>query len=107
MPANATSFAYRDPVQNLFLYQFYDRTMWGSYPSDGFSFLDDWVKSFTDGLNATQWGMYINYADPRMNRTLAQDVYYRQGLHRLSQLKKQFDPAELFYYPQAIEPATA
>ncbi|GAB1313305.1 Glucooligosaccharide oxidase [Madurella fahalii] len=102
--ADLTSFAYRDPNQSLFLYQFNDRA-WGSYPSDGFTFLDDWVKIFTDGLNTTQWGMYINYADPLMNQTQAQEVYYRQSLPRLKQLKKQFDPTQLFYYPQAIEPA--
>lgn len=107
MPAEATSFAHRDPNRDLFLYQFYDRAMVGSYPSDGFSFLDDWVKLFTDGLDTTQWGMYVNYADPRLNRTLAQDAYYRQSLPRLRQLKKQLDPTELFYYPQAIEPAEA
>ncbi|KAK4128995.1 Glucooligosaccharide oxidase [Parathielavia appendiculata] len=107
VPADATSFAYRDPNTHLFLYQFYDRTMRGSYPSDGFAFLDDWVKLFTAGLDTTQWGMYINYADPRLNQTAAQEAYYGQNLARLRQLKKQFDPAELFYYPQAVEPAKA
>lgn len=105
VPANETAFAYRDPNQNLFLYEFYDRVYWGSYPSDGFSFLNQWVDIFTDGLNKTQWGMYINYADPTMNRATAQDNYYRQNLPRLQQLKKQLDPAELFYYPQAVQPA--
>jgi hypothetical protein len=106
VPADETSFAYRDPNQHLFLYQFYDRSF-GSYPANGFSFLDGWVKTFTDGLNSTDWGMYINYADPLMNRTEAQDVYYKESLPRLKQLKKQLDPTELFYYPQAIEPAKA
>ena len=107
VPANATSYAYRDPKKHLFLYQFSDSVMRGSYPSDGFAFLVDWVKTFTDGLDAADWGMYINYADPRMNQTEAQDVYYRQSLPRLKQLKKEYDPTELFYYPQAVEPAEA
>lgn len=103
VPANATSFAYRNPERDLFLYEFYD-TAWGTYPSEGFDFLSDWVETFTNGLNTTQWGMYINYADPLLNRTEAQDVYYRQNLPRLKQLKRQFDPTEVFYYPQAVEP---
>lgn len=105
VPVGATSFAYREPSRHLFLYQFYDSIFFGSYPSNGFEFLDGWVKTFTDGLNVTDWGMYINYADPRMNRTEAQNAYYRQSLPRLKQLKRQLDPAELFYYPQAVEPA--
>jgi len=48
--------------------------------------------------------MYINYADPTMNRTYAQKVYYRQSLDKLQQLKAQFDPTDVFYYPQGIEP---
>ncbi|KAK3896906.1 Reticuline oxidase [Staphylotrichum tortipilum] len=104
VPADATSYAHRDPERDLFLYQFYD-TAWGTYPAEGFDFLNDWVEAFTNGLNATQWGMYINYADPLLNRTQAQDVYYRQNLARLKQIKKALDPAQVFYYPQAVEPA--
>lgn len=105
VPNNATSYPYRDPNNHLFLYEFYDRVSSGSYPSNGFSFLDGWVKTFTDGLSTSQWGMYINYADPTMSRDTAQDVYFRQNLPRLKQVKAQLDPTELLYYPQAISPA--
>ena len=101
--ANSTSYPFRGDA--LFLYEFYDRVSFGTYPSDGFSFLDGWVKSFTDNLEPSQWGMYINYADPTMSRTVAQENYYRTSLPRLKQLKAQYDPTELFYYPQAVEPA--
>jgi len=100
--SNSSAYAYRD---QLFLYELYDRVRSGSYPSNGFSFLDGWVKSFTDNLKPSQWGMYINYADPQMSRKEAQDVYYRQNLPRVQQLKAKYDPTELFYYPQAVEPA--
>lgn len=105
--ADSASFAYRDPDQHLFLYQFYDAIGFGTYPSTGFAFLEDWVQTFTDGLDAEKapWGMYINYADPRMERARAQDVYYRESLPRLRELRARFDPGELFYYPQAVEPA--
>jgi len=103
VPNNATSYPYRGDY--LFLYQFYDRVWTGSYPSNGFSFLDGWVKSITDRLTVDQWGMYINYADPTMSRKDAQDVYFRTSLDRLKQIKAQVDPTELFYYPQAVEPA--
>lgn len=104
VPTSAGSYAYRDPKKHLFLYELYDRAFFGGYPENGFSFLDGWVGNFTQGLGK-DWGMYVNYADPRMNRTEAQDVYYRQSLPRLRDIKKQIDPTDLFYYPQAVEPA--
>ncbi|KAK1832255.1 glucooligosaccharide oxidase [Podospora conica] len=102
--ANSTTgaYAHRDQV---FLYEFYDRVRSGSYPSDGFSLLNGWVKSFTDNLKPEQWGMYVNYADTQLNRTEATSLYYKQNLPRLQQIKKDVDPNEVFYYPQAISPA--
>ncbi|KAF2205787.1 FAD-binding domain-containing protein [Delitschia confertaspora ATCC 74209] len=101
VPKNESSYAHRDA---LFLYEFYDRVYSGSYPSNGFSFLNGWVNAFTSKLDASQWGMYINYADPTMSRKEAQDVYYRGNLGRLQSIKAAMDPEEVFYFPQAIEP---
>lgn len=102
IPANASSFAHRD---KLFLYELYDRVGFGTYPSNGFSFLNGWADAFTKNLADNQWGMYINYADPTMSRTYAQQVYYRDSLPRLQQIKAAVDPSQVFDYPQAIEPA--
>ncbi len=100
---DATAYAHRD---KLFLYEFYDRVGNGaSYPSNGLGFLNGWVDAFTSNLNTSQWGMYINYADPTMNRTYAQQVYYRDSLPKLQQLKAELDPNEVIYYPQAVQPA--
>lgn len=41
---DATSYAHRTA---LFKYEFYDRVDSGSYPSNGFSFLNGWVASLT------------------------------------------------------------
>ncbi|OIW34144.1 FAD-binding domain-containing protein [Coniochaeta ligniaria NRRL 30616] len=101
VPTNLTSYAHRD---KLFLYEFYDRQYYGSYPSNGFDFLNGWVKAFTNNLTPAQWGMYINYADPTMNQTEAQINYYRDSLPKLRQVKAQVDPNQLFYYPQSIQP---
>jgi hypothetical protein len=100
--ASGSSYAHRD---KFFLYEFYDRVSYGSYPTGGESFLNNWVKAFTDNLDATQWGMYINYADPTMNRTEAQQNYWRQSLPRLQKIKAAVDPTDVFYYPQAVAPA--
>jgi hypothetical protein len=97
-----SSYAHRD---QLFLIQFYDQTFFGDYPSDGFSFLDDWVGNVTEPLSVSDWGMYINYADSNLNRTFAQQAYWRSNVPRLQQIKATWDPHELFYYPQSINPS--
>jgi hypothetical protein len=98
---SASSYAHRD---KLYLIQFYDASFFGAYPADGFGFLDNWVSNVTTPLPKDDWGMYINYADPRLNRTAAGQNYYGASLPRLQNIKSIYDPAELFYYPQAVQP---
>lgn len=93
---STSSYAHRDKI---FLMQFYDRVYSGTYPTTGFSFLNGWVSSITNNLNASDWGMYINYADSTLDRATAQSVYYGVNLPRLQALKAALDPNEVFYYP--------
>ncbi|OBT82705.1 hypothetical protein VE02_08841 [Pseudogymnoascus sp. 03VT05] len=96
-----TSYAHRD---KLFLIQLYDRSF-GTYPELGFEFLDGWVSNTTADMEPSDWGMYINYADARMDRATAQKAYWGVNLPRLQEIKTKVDPMELFYYPISIEPA--
>jgi len=101
---STSSYAHRDKI---FLMQFYDRVYSGSYPSTGFSFLNGWVSSITNNLNASDWGMYINYADSTLDRATAQSAYYGASLPRLQALKAALDPSEVFYYPSGSLQAIA
>nr|I1SB12.2 RecName: Full=Carbohydrate oxidase; AltName: Full=Lactose oxidase; Short=LaO; Flags: Precursor [Microdochium nivale] len=97
-----TAYPHRD---KLWLIQFYDRYDNNqTYPETSFKFLDGWVNSVTKALPKSDWGMYINYADPRMDRDYATKVYYGENLARLQKLKAKFDPTDRFYYPQAVRP---
>ncbi|KAH9985513.1 putative glucooligosaccharide oxidase [Xylariaceae sp. FL0662B] len=96
-----TSYAHRD---KLYILQFY-MTM-DENPEDSFKFLDDWASTTTASLPASDFGMYFNYPDTRLNRTTAQDMYWGKSLPKLQQLKAELDPNELFYYPNSISPAT-
>ncbi|KAI1172260.1 Glucooligosaccharide oxidase [Nemania sp. FL0916] len=97
-----TSYAHRD---KLYIIQFYDRVFFGDYPASGFSLLDDWVSNTTQSLTDDEWGMYINYADSRLDRETAQRVYWGKNVPELQKIKAKFDPNELFYYPISIQPA--
>jgi hypothetical protein len=99
--AEATSYAHRD---KLYIIQFYDRIPEGEFPADGTRFLNGWVDAVTAPLKDGDWGMYINYADPTLDREAAQRLYYGGNLRRLQRLKAKFDPEERFYYPQSIRP---
>ncbi|KAK4561228.1 hypothetical protein LTR86_004545 [Recurvomyces mirabilis] len=94
-----SSYAHRD---KLFMIQFYDRIYSGSCPSTGFSFLNNWVNVTVALLAASDWGIYINYADSQLDRSTATQEYYESNLARLQTLKATCDPAHLFYYPQSI-----
>lgn len=103
VPNSATAYAHRDKI---FLVQFYhfsvdDRL----YPSGGIDVLKGWVNATIETLQEGDFGMYINYADSQLDRETAENMYWGGNLDRLRMIKKKFDPTELFYYPQSIEPA--
>lgn len=96
-----TAYPHRD---KLYILQLYDRVSEGAYPPEGTALLNGWVDAIKSPLAPEDWGMYVNYADTTLDRETAQRVYYGCNLPRLQQLKARYDPTELFYYPQSIEP---
>lgn len=98
-----TAYAHRD---KLYLIQFYDRYENNeTYPATSFGFLDGWVDSVTKTIpNSNDWGAYANYADSRLTRQQAEKQYYGSHLKKLQQLKKKYDPLEVFYYPHSVQP---
>jgi hypothetical protein len=101
VPPYATSYAHRD---KLLLFQFYDRVFGGSYPSNGFSFLRNWMRTITDNMGGDEWGMYVNYADPMLSSDEAMRNYWGNNLGKLRWIKGQVDPQEMFYSPLGVRP---
>ena len=103
IPHDSTAYAHRD---KLLLYQFYDRVFVGDYPSEeeeGFGLLDGFVESVTGELEDGEWGMYVNYADPRVG-DVAEEVYFGENVARLKSVKGAVDPEDVFYHPLGIKP---
>ncbi|KAL2063766.1 hypothetical protein VTL71DRAFT_5571 [Oculimacula yallundae] len=98
----ATAYAHRNA---LLKYEFYDRVYSGSYPSNGFSFLNGWVSSITSTMNTTQFGMYMNYADPTLSTNDAHNFYWLKHYDALTKVKKAYDPKNVFSNPQVVQPA--
>jgi len=63
------------------------------------------MRTITDHMEESDWGMYVNYADPQLSQEQAMEYYWRQNLGRLRSIKKQVDPGELFYNPLGVRPA--
>ena len=66
--------------------------------------LDGFVDSITAHLDEGDWGMYINYADPRVE-DVAEEVYWGENVERLRGIKREFDPDDVFSNPLGIKPA--
>lgn len=96
---NETSYAHRGTI---FKMEFYDSSLFGDYPSDGFSFLNGWVDAIEQAQGKEQIGMYINYADPTLTTAEAHHLYWLDNYERLSRLKDEFDPNKVFMNPQAV-----
>lgn len=56
-------------------------------------------------MRLTRAGAYINYADSQFSKAEAQKLYYGTNLRRLQQIKAKYDPNQVFYSPQSIDPA--
>jgi hypothetical protein len=97
--ANATSYAHRGAI---FKFELYDAVFGGSYPSNGFSFLNGWVDSVTDAQPDTKLGMYINYADTTLSASQAHQYYWLDHYSTLANIKSVWDPKNLFTNPQAV-----
>ncbi|KAK6524479.1 hypothetical protein TWF281_011387 [Arthrobotrys megalospora] len=96
------SYAHRGAT---FKYQFYDSVYGGgSYPSDGFNFLNGWVNSITSISPANTWSMYINYADTSLSVNDYGNFYWRANYPRLRTIKSTYDPNDVFHNPQVVQP---
>ena len=93
---NTTFAAYNDR-DSLWVFQNY-----GTKPTtlDYINGINDVIiKSQPD----THFGAYLNYVDPTYSAKEAHELYYGEAVYsKLATLKKQYDPKQVFWMPQAI-----
>ncbi|KAJ3542740.1 hypothetical protein NMY22_g3402 [Coprinellus aureogranulatus] len=102
VPADETAFPHRDA---LFIWQLYAYTQGNQppFPQDGFAFVDGIADSVVKNMPADwDYGAYTNYIDDRLQN--GQELYYKQNLPRLKELKQKYDPTGVFDFPSAIKP---
>jgi FAD/FMN-containing dehydrogenase len=96
----ATAFVHRGA---LFSAQY--TTDWTNGASSaGISNQHAWLRGFWQSMRPFASGQaYQNYIDPDL--TNWQQAYYGVNYHRLTVIKKKYDPTDLFTFPQAIQPS--
>ncbi|TFK19274.1 glucooligosaccharide oxidase [Coprinopsis marcescibilis] len=97
---NETAFPYRKSLLLMQLYTSSPRQT-PPFPNAGFSLLDGMVNTIvTNSPPNWPYGVYGNYLDDRLPNS--QQTYYGSHLGRLQQLKRQYDPSNLFSFPMSI-----
>ncbi len=93
VPAGATAFAHRDTLASI---QY--------FASGDAASARSWVNASRATLApSTSGAAYVNYIDPDLANW--QHAYYGPNLARLRQVKRAYDPHNLFHFAQSIRPA--
>ena len=93
VPVKATAFAHRNTLASIQYFATGDAASARS-----------WVNASRGTLApSTSGAAYVNYIDPDLANW--QHAYYGSNLARLRQVKRTYDPHNLFHFAQSIRPA--
>ena len=89
---DATAFAHRTALCGVQAY--------AGFGAGGSAPAADWLARTRAILAGVGTGAYVNYIDPKLARWA--DAYYGANLDRLRDVRRRYDPAQLFTFAQAI-----
>jgi hypothetical protein len=95
VPTNATAFAHRDKI---LYYQSYAVGLPLSQKSK--DFITNFHNEVLGKCSPDAYGTYPGYVDPALQG--AQQQYWESNLPRLREVKKVWDPTDLFHNPQSV-----
>ncbi|KAG8920485.1 hypothetical protein FRC02_000879 [Tulasnella sp. 418] len=97
---DSTAYAHRNAILNFQLYGGTPEGK-GKFPSTGISFINGLLSSLEPSPKAA----YPNYIDPTLSASQWQSQYFGTTKYqKLAQIKKKYDPKNVFNFPQAIQP---
>ena len=96
VPNEATAYFYRNALSNISFY-----STWNT--PDGAGPGIRWVEDFRKAMRPFTRGVYVNTPDLSINNWC--EAYYGSNFKKLTQIKAEYDPENIFQYPQSIPPA--
>ena len=100
IPTNATAYSHRDAL-------FYSQSYAVNYPkvvNDTFNFVSGINNILSTSMQSNSFlGSYPGYVDPSLSNP--QKAYWGSNLPKLEQIKRVYDPKDVFWNPQSVRPA--
>ena len=98
VPADATAFGDRSMPFMLSL-----DAIWSKHVDDAANMA--WVRTFWQDMQRYSTGrLYLNFPGLGEGSNLARDAFGAEGYERLQQIKRKYDPRNLFHLNQNISP---
>ena len=96
---DATAFAHRDALAMV--------TILGMYPDPADAAVnEDWVRRYYEALRPSATGVYVNFLEEEGEGRI-REAYPTATYARLADVKRRYDPSNLFRRNQNIQPAAA
>jgi FAD/FMN-containing dehydrogenase len=101
VPDNATAFGHRDARIMTIVVNFYD----GELGGDDYRYRQQWVETLASKLDDGTPGAYVNFLAEEGPARI-HDAYPEATYRRLAEIKKRYDPDNVFRLNQNIAPAS-
>lgn len=106
-PASQAGTASFNAHNASFVYQFYSYGFPANDRPDAqqavYAAFDDLVSTAQSSDPEAEWGAYVNYVDARLDNWA--QMYYGDALDRLKRVKREWDPQDVFWFPQGLASA--
>jgi FAD/FMN-containing dehydrogenase len=95
---DATAYAQRDALYNICVYAIAPLP----FPDDVLAYLNGMIDTVQDAMPDGNFGVYPGYVDPLIPKTRWPTQYWGANYPRLLEIKKKYDPKQVFSNPQSV-----
>ncbi|KIJ35610.1 Glucooligosaccharide oxidase [Sphaerobolus stellatus SS14] len=97
-PNDATAYSLRDALYTMCAYAIGPLP----FPDDALAFMNGMLNTLTTAMPDAAFGVYPGYVDPLIPAPAWPTAYYGANYARLLDIKKKYDPSNVFSNPQSV-----